>query len=232
MSRSYHRPSHEMRPVKLTCNVNEYAAGSVQVEFGKTRVICTATVESKVPQWLMGSGKGWVTAEYAMLPTATHSRTKRERDKIGGRTQEIQRLIGRALRAVVDLKKMPDKSIIIDCDVIQADGGTRTASITGAYVALVMALRKLGMEAAVIGQVSALSVGIKSGEIFVDLDYGEDSSCEVDMNFVIMADGGFVEVQGTAEQKPFSRDQMNRMTDAAVTAAMQLHQIQNDALKA
>lgn len=228
--RAFGRKSLELRPVKITCGVNDYADGSVMVEFGKTRVICTAIMDRSVPQWLQGSGKGWVTAEYAMLPTATHQRTKRERDKLGGRTLEIQRLIGRSLRSIVDLKKIPERSIIVDCDVIVADGGTRTASITGGYVALALALKKHGLTNAITGLVSAVSVGLKGEHVLVDLDYGEDSSCDVDMNFVITGDGHFVEVQGTGENTVFTREDMNRLTDGALIAAKALHEIQKAAL--
>lgn len=231
MARSYDRSLSSMRPVKITTNVNEYAEGSAMVEFGRTKVLCTATIEENIPQWLKGKGQGWVTAEYGMLPRSTHTRMRRERDKLSGRTHEIQRLIGRALRTVVDLKRLGERSVLIDCDVIQADGGTRTASITGGYVALALALRKLQVtqkwnESPLIDQVSAVSVGMKNGEVFVDLDYIEDSSCEVDMNFVMTGKGLFVEIQGTAEHKAFSRQDMDSMTTKAVEALEQLHKIQ------
>jgi len=230
MTRSYSRSNLEMRPVKIIKDVNENAAGSVIVEFGKTRVYCTATLEKNVPQWLQGQQRGWVTAEYSLLPGSTHTRTKRERDKVGGRTHEIQRLIARSLRAVVDLGKISEKSIFVDCDVLQADGGTRTASITGGYVALALALKKLGLKDALTGQVAAVSVGMKDSKALVDLDYAEDSSSDVDMNFVMLGDGRFVEVQGTAEQGAFSREQMNLMTDGAVGALGNLLKIQKEVL--
>jgi ribonuclease PH len=224
-----------MRPVKITGGVNEYAEGSVMVEFGRTRVLCAATIEDLVPQWLKGKGQGWVTAEYGMLPRSTHTRMKREREKVSGRTQEIQRLVGRALRATVDLKRIGERTITVDCDVIQADGGTRTASITGGYVALALAIRKLQTaqkwaESPMLDQVSAVSVGIKDGRVLVDLDYDEDSSCDVDMNFVMTGKGLFVEIQGTAEHQPFSKGDMERMTESAVAALGQLHKIQRQVL--
>ena len=228
--RGNQRSNLEMRPVRFTLGINDYADGSVLVEFGKTKVICTATVEKNLPQWLVGGKKGWVTAEYAMLPTATHSRNRRERDKMGGRTHEIQRLVGRSLRAVVDLKKIPERSVIVDCDVILADGGTRTASITGGFVALALALRKHGLTDALTGQVAAVSVGMKEGQVFVDLDYNEDSSCDVDMNFVMTDAGHFVEVQGTGEGRVFSREDMNAMTDAAQDVLAKLLVAQKQAL--
>lgn len=230
-TRSYHRAPSEMRPVKITVGVNPYADGSALIEFGNTKVICTATIDKTLPQWLQNSGKGWVSAEYSMLPTATHQRTRRERDKVGGRTLEIQRLISRSLRATVDLKRMADKNIIIDCDVVIADGGTRTASITGGFVALALALKKCGLGSALVGQVAAVSVGMKQGRVLVDLDYGEDSSCDVDMNFVMMADGRFVEVQGTGEHQTFAREEMNLMTDGAEAALRGLLAAQSEVLK-
>lgn len=235
MPRSYDRPAHATRPIKITTGVIEHAEGSVMVEFGKTRVICTASIEENVAQWLKGKGQGWITAEYGMLPRSTHTRMKRERDKMSGRTHEIQRLIGRALRTCLDLKKIGERTVIVDCDVIQADGGTRTASITGGYVALAIAVKKLQeklklSESPVIDQVSAVSVGMKNGQVLVDLDYEEDSSCDVDMNFVMTASGKFVEIQGTAEHEPFSKQEMDAMTDAAVKALKELHLIQAQTL--
>lgn len=232
MTRSYDRPSSATRPIKITTGVIEHAEGSVMIEFGKTRVICTASIEENVAQWLKGKGQGWITAEYGMLPRSTHTRMKRERDKMSGRTHEIQRLIGRALRTCLDLKKIGERTVIVDCDVIQADGGTRTASITGGYVALAIAVKKLQerlklLESPMIDQVSAVSVGMKNGQVLVDLDYEEDSSCDVDMNFVMTASGKFVEIQGTAEHEPFSKQEMDAMTDAAVNALKALHLIQN-----
>ncbi|OFZ52791.1 MAG: ribonuclease PH [Bdellovibrionales bacterium RIFOXYC1_FULL_54_43] len=227
------RKQTELRPISIQTDVSRYAEGSVLIKSGNTHVLCTASVEETVPSWLTGKGRGWVTAEYSMLPRSTHTRTKRERDKASGRTQEIQRLIGRALRSVVNLEKLGERSILIDCDVLQADGGTRTASITGGCVALVMALKKLERDGKVslrevwLDSVSAISVGIsRSNELLVDLDYVEDSSSCVDMNFVITGKGLFVEIQGTAEGTPFSKDQMDAMTTAAESAARQIHSIQ------
>ena len=190
------------------------------VEFGKTRVLCTATYEPKAPQWLLGTGAGWVTAEYGMLPRSTHTRNKREKSMNSGRTQEISRLIGRSLRAAVDLKQLGEKQIIIDCDVINADGGTRTASVTGGYVALALALKKLHAVSEIkslplINYVSAISVGLHEGNIFLDLNYDEDSAIGTDMNFVMTDKGSFVEVQGTAEHTPFTRDQLFKMMEVA-----------------
>ena len=231
------RAISDVRPISIETGVNRYAEGSVLIKAGNTHVLCTASVEESVPAWLVGKGKGWVTAEYAMLPRSTHTRSKRDREKVSGRTQEIQRLIGRALRAVVDLKALGERSILIDCDVIQADGGTRTTSITGACVALVIALDKLvkaGKLPALTGiwkdTVSAISVGISKGEVLTDLDYNEDSGCDVDMNFVITGNGNFVEVQGTAEGESFSKDDLDKMTDAAQKAALFLRSKQLEAL--
>lgn len=210
----------QLRDIKITPNVSEYAEGSVMVEFGKTRVLCTATYEPKAPQWLLGTGAGWVTAEYGMLPRSTHTRNKREKSMNSGRTQEISRLIGRSLRAAVDLKQLGEKQIIIDCDVINADGGTRTASVTGGFVALALALKKLHAVSEIkslplINYVSAISVGLHEGNIFLDLNYDEDSSIGTDMNFVMTDKGSFVEVQGTAEHTPFTRDQLFKMMEVA-----------------
>lgn len=236
MPRSYDRSSASTRPVKITTNVNEYAEGSALVEFGRTKVMCTATIEETIPNWLKGKGQGWITSEYGMLPRSTHTRMKRERDKLSGRTHEIQRLIGRALRTVLDLKRLGERTVIVDCDVIQADGGTRTAAITGGYVALALAINKLKEkqkwnESPVIDQVAAVSVGMKNGQVLVDLDYDEDSSCDVDMNFVMTAKGLFVEIQGTAEHAPFSKLDMDNMTHSAMAALLQLQEIQREALR-
>ncbi len=206
----------------LTPDFVATAEGSVLVEFGNTRVLCNATVESTVPAWLRNSGKGWVTAEYSMLPRATLTRTPREseRGKIGGRTHEIQRLIGRSLRSVMDLKALGERSIILDCDVLQADGGTRTAAITGAATALALALGKL-VAAGTLAKspmrelVAAVSVGIVDGQVLLDLDYSEDSQAEVDSNIVVTASGGLVETQATAEKQPYSRAQLSTMLDYA-----------------
>lgn len=210
----------QLRNVKITPNVSEYAEGSALVEFGKTRVLCTATYEPKAPQWLLGTGSGWVTAEYGMLPRSTHTRNKREKSMNSGRTQEISRLIGRSLRAAVDLKALGEKQIIIDCDVINADGGTRTASVTGGFVALALAVKKLHALSEIkamplINYVSAISVGLHEGNIFLDLNYDEDSAIGTDMNFVMTDKGAFVEVQGTAEHTPFTRDQLFKMMEVA-----------------
>ncbi len=209
-----------MRPVRFTRHFTRHAEGSVLVEFGDTRVLCNATVESRVPPWLKNKGRGWVTAEYSMLPRSTHDRMVREaaRGKLGGRTMEIQRLIGRSLRAVVDLEAMGERQIIVDCDVIQADGGTRTASISGAYVALYDAIRKAREQGLIRkdplhGQVAAISVGISGGEPVLDLDYDEDSQAETDLNLVMNEAGGVIEIQGTAEGHAFRRDELDQMLD-------------------
>lgn len=225
------RASSQIRPLTFETGVTRYAEGSVLVKAGHTHVLCTASVEESVPGWLKGKGQGWITAEYSMLPRATHTRVKRDREKVSGRTQEIQRLIGRALRAMVDLKGLGERSIMIDCDVLQADGGTRTTSITGACLALGTALERLAREGKLPGKawidtVAAVSVGMKGGEVLVDLDYNEDSSCDVDMNFVVTGGGLFVEVQGTAEKQAFSKDDLNRMTDGAVAAIEQIRTAQ------
>ncbi|QSV45272.1 ribonuclease PH [Geobacter benzoatilyticus] len=235
--RSDGRGACSIREVSITRNFTKHAEGSVLVAFGDTKVICTASVEENVPPFLRGKGTGWVTAEYSMLPRATHTRSAREaaRGKIGGRTHEIQRLIGRSLRAVTDLTLLGERSVIIDCDVIQADGGTRTASITGAYVALVDAMRMLVErgslpEIPIMEAVAALSVGIVEGEILTDLNYVEDSSAEVDMNFVMTSSDRFVEVQGTAESVPFTIEQMDGMRAAAKDGIQKLFAIQKEVL--
>jgi ribonuclease PH len=226
-----------LRSIVITRNFTRHAEGSVLIEFGDTKVLCTASVEESVPPFLRGKGGGWVTAEYAMLPRATHTRSPREaaKGKQTGRTLEIQRLIGRSLRAVTDLDKLGERSVVIDCDVIQADGGTRTASITGAYVALVDALstlktRGLLTEIPVKEAVAAVSVGIVGSEALLDLNYLEDSSAEVDMNFVMTSSGRFVEVQGTAEAEPFTCAQMDIMRDLAIDGVRQLFAFQKEAL--
>uniref|UniRef100_A0A831UGR4 Ribonuclease PH n=1 Tax=Geobacter metallireducens TaxID=28232 RepID=A0A831UGR4_GEOME len=235
--RSDGRGADSLRNITITRNYIKHAEGSVLVAFGDTKVVCTASVEESVPPFLRGKGTGWVTAEYSMLPRATHTRSPREaaRGKIGGRTHEIQRLIGRSLRAVTDLTLLGERSILIDCDVLQADGGTRTASITGAYVALVDALQLLvergALQSVPIREaVAAVSVGVVKGEILVDLNYVEDSAAEVDMNFVMTSSDRFVEVQGTAESEPFTVEQMDGMRKAAMTAIRQLFRIQKEAL--
>lgn len=227
--RAQQRPLNELRPIKLTRNYTKYAEGSVLVEFGNTKVLCTASVEPGVPKFLKGSGQGWLTAEYGMLPRATHTRTKREAStgKQSGRTQEIQRLIGRSLRAVVDLKLIGENTITIDCDVLQADGGTRTASITGSCVALVDAINFLRERDKITQNpfkqlVAAVSVGIYQGSSIIDLDYDEDSNAETDMNIVMTEDGNFIEIQGTAERGTFHQDELNSLLDLAKTGIKQL----------
>ncbi len=231
------RNQDQMREIRISRHFTKHAEGSVLVEFGDTRVICTASVEERVPGFLRGKEQGWVTAEYGMLPRSTGTRMSREaaRGKQGGRTMEIQRLIGRSLRAVIDLKALGERSIAIDCDVIQADGGTRTASITGGYVALADAIghlleKGLLKKTPLLGQIASVSVGIYNGQPVLDLDYDEDSNAETDMN-VVMNDGGhFVEVQGTAEGHAFTQDEMNAMLDYAKKGITELIQHQNDAL--
>lgn len=228
------RKADELRPVFLGPGFSRYADGSCFVKFGNTHVICTATLEEKVPPFLRNTGSGWITAEYGMLPCSTHERTEREaaRGKQSGRTQEIQRLIGRVLRSVVDLKLLGERQIRIDCDVIQADGGTRTASITGAYVALCKALNKLKFQQSpLLDQVAAISCGLVKGEARLDLDYEEDSIADVDANFVMTAKGAIVEVQATAEQKAFTRKQFDQLCDLAKSGIDTLFTLQQQALK-
>jgi len=231
------RQFDEMRAISFERNVSKHAEGSCLVKFGDTHVLCTASLEEKVPAWMRNSGKGWVTAEYGMLPRSTGDRMRREASagKQGGRTLEIQRLIGRSLRAVVDLQALGERQITVDCDVIQADGGTRTASITGAWVALRDALDGL-LAAGILqqqplrGSVAAVSVGLaRGGRLLLDLDYGEDSTCDTDMN-VVMAEDGLVEVQGTAEGRPFSREQADAMLDLAARGIAQLAELQRQAI--
>lgn len=231
------RNLQQLRPVSITRHFIKHPEGAVLVEFGDTRVICTASVEESVPPFLRGKGAGWVTAEYSMLPRATHTRSPREaaKGKQSGRTLEIQRLIGRSLRAVTDMTKLGERTIYLDCDVIQADGGTRTASITGAYVALSDAVTTL-LDKGLISEtplkeaVAAVSVGIVEGDVALDLDYQEDSSAEVDMNFVMTSSGRFVEVQGTAEAEPFTLEQMDALRTSAIQGINQLFQYQQEAL--
>ncbi|MEJ2199805.1 MAG: ribonuclease PH [Desulfuromonadaceae bacterium] len=232
-SRPDGRLAHMLRPIDFKRNFTRYAEGSVLVRFGETLVLCNATVEDKVPSFMRGEGRGWVTAEYAMLPRATHCRSPREstRGKIGGRTHEIQRLIGRSLRAVMDLEALGERTIQIDCDVIQADGGTRTAAITGAYVALVDALKQLlaqGLleQLPIRDSVAAVSVGIVNGRPVLDLNYEEDFQAAVDMNFVITGSGLFVEVQGTAEEAPFSGAELDALRDLALGGCAELARLQ------
>ena len=231
------RDLHQLRDVTLIRHYTKHAEGSVLVKFGDTHVLCTASVEEKVPGFLKGKGQGWVTAEYGMLPRSTGSRMDREaaKGKQSGRTQEIQRLIGRSLRAIIDLEKLGERSIQIDCDVIQADGGTRTASITGAYVALhdaISTLLKSGKiaESPLKDSVAAISVGMHQGQPVLDLDYIEDSDCDTDMNVVMTGSGGFVEIQGTAEGVPFSREAMDAMLNLAVLGIQQLTDKQKEVL--
>jgi ribonuclease PH len=231
------RTHDEMRPVTLEPGVSKHAEGSCLARFGDTHVLCTASIEDRVPPFLRNTGRGWVTAEYGMLPRSTNTRTDREaaRGRQSGRTLEIQRLIGRSLRAVTNLEGFGERQIRIDCDVIQADGGTRTASITGAYVALHLAFRQLVDEKLIeslplTDQVGAVSCGIHRGKVIVDLDYVEDSAAETDANFVVTARGGLVEVQATAEGAPFSADELGKMLDGAQTATAQLFRLQRAAL--
>jgi ribonuclease PH len=232
------RRPDELRPVVITRRFTRHAEGSVLIEYGGTRVICTASVDDKVPSFLKGRNQGWLTAEYGMLPRSTHTRSDREaaRGKQSGRTQEIQRLIGRALRSVVDLSQLGERTIQIDCDVIEADGGTRTASITGAYVAVHDAVSTLLGKRVLVASpirdaVAAVSVGIYEGEPVLDLDYLEDSSCETDMNVVMTGAGGIVEVQGTAEGAPFTRIQLDAMIDLAAKGISELIAAQKQALE-
>jgi ribonuclease PH len=231
------RTAQQIRPVTITRNFTRHAEGSVLIEFGDTKVLCTASVDRGVPRFLKGSGKGWVTAEYGMLPRSTHTRNDREatRGKQGGRTLEIQRLIGRALRTCVDLSALGENTITIDCDVLQADGGTRTASITGACVALVDALNWMRKEGLVKtnplkGLVAAISVGIYNGNAVADLDYAEDSKADTDMNVVMTEAGKFIEIQGTAEAEPFALEEMNAMLELARHAIRELMDLQKAAL--
>jgi ribonuclease PH len=230
--RSDGRGPRQLRPVRFTLEVQKWAEGSCTIEMGDTRVLCAATVEERIPPHLRGKGLGWVTAEYNMLPRATAERTQREvvKGRQGGRTMEIQRLIGRALRGVVDTSKLGERTLTIDCDVLQADGGTRTASITGGYVALALALRKLGAERALDGQIAAVSVGLVDGLSLLDLDYPEDSRAEVDFNVVGTDRNTYVEVQGTAEGKPFDRAAMDSLLELADFGLQQLFGMQREVL--
>ncbi len=229
------RENNQIREVEIIPHFNPYAEGSCLIKCGNTHVVCTASVEDKLPAWLKGQNKGWVTAEYAMLPRSAQTRIPRETKKPSGRSQEIQRLVGRALRAVVDLEAMKDISICIDCDVLQADGGTRTASITGGYVALALALQKLQDEKKLLvnplkGMVAAISCGICNGECVLDVDYEEDSTAEVDMNFVLTDDNKIIEIQGTAEGKPFDENQFNQLFALARKGVAELIEKQKQAL--
>src|SRR5882762_6215669 len=231
------RGPDQLRNVTLVANFTEHAEGSVLASFGRTRVLCTATAEERVPGHVKGSGRGWVTAEYGMLPRSTHTRTDREaaKGKQSGRTQEIQRLIGRSLRAVTDLTQMGERQIKIDCDVLQADGGTRTAAITGSFVALHLALAKLVKDGVLpkmplTGQVAAISCGLYQGHAVLDLDYAEDSTCQADANFILTADGGIVEIQATAEGDPFTDGQFADLLGLARHGVSQLLVLQKEAI--
>jgi ribonuclease PH len=239
MSRADGRGPRELRPVRYEADYLEWAEGSVLLEMGKTKVLCAASYEARVPPWLSGRGKGWVTAEYSMLPRATSERTTREasRGKLSGRTQEIQRLIGRSLRAVVRFDRLGERTIWVDCDVLQADGGTRTAAITGGYIALARAVRALGERGEIPddvlgGSVAAVSAGIVDGERLLDISYDEDSRAEVDFNVVMTAAGELVEIQGTAEGQPFSREDLDEMVSLAAEGIERLTAIQLEAVKA
>lgn len=226
--RSDQRASDALRPVSLRRRFTCHAEGSVLVGFGRTQVLCTASVEERVPGFLKGKGQGWVTAEYGMLPRSTHTRSDREaaRGKQGGRTLEIQRLIGRSLRAVVRLEQLGERTITLDCDVLQADGGTRTASITGACIALFDALHGLSLEHCMQDRVAAVSVGLVGGVALLDLNYEEDSGCDTDLNLAMTASGGLIEIQGTAEGKPFSRQALDQLVDLGTAGLQRLHELQ------
>lgn len=237
MTRPSGRNNDQMRDITITPGFAKHAEGSCLIQCGDTHVLCTATVEERVPGWMRGSGKGWVTAEYGMLPRSTTQRMDREaaKGKQSGRTQEIQRLIGRALRAVVDMEKLGERQIRIDCDVLQADGGTRTASVTGSYVAMALAvghLQKIGLlnENPLKDSIAAISCGVYKGEAVLDLDYAEDSTAETDANFVLTGNGGIVEIQGTAEQEPFSPDMFQNLLSLAQKGCNELKTIQESHL--
>jgi ribonuclease PH len=225
------RRADELRPIDIVPDFVEQAHGSVLISFGRTRVLCTATLEEGVPRWLAGSGRGWMTAEYGMLPASTGERMQREArsGRQGGRTVEIQRLLGRSLRAAYDLEALGDRTVWLDCDVIQADGGTRTAAITGAWIALARAARKMAFPLPS-DQIGAVSVGIVDGEALLDLDYEEDSSAEVDMNVVMRGDGRLVEVQATAERNAFSREQLDKLIDLAAAGIDRITALQKEAV--
>lgn len=233
--RENQRKNNEIREVKIEAEVLRHAEGSVDISFGHTRVICTASIEPKVPKWLQGSGEGWVTGEYGMLPRSTHTRMRRDKAANSGRTQEISRLIGRSLRSAVNLKALGERQINVDCDVIQADGGTRTAAITGGFVALALALKFLKdkgeiQEIPIINYVSAISIGLRGEETLLDLNYEEDFSCGADCNFVLDSEGNFVEIQGTAEGETMSRSCMNTMMDLATLGCKDLFTKQSQIL--
>lgn len=234
--RSFNRQNNQLRNIEFITGFNPYAEGSCLVKYGQTHVICTASVDDKVPSWLKGQDKGWITAEYAMLPRSAQTRIPRESKKPSGRSQEIQRLIGRSLRAVVDLSKMKDILITIDCDVIQADGGTRVASVSGGFVALYQAISKLLADGALSENpirefVAAVSCDICDGEAVIDVDYGEDSTSQVDMNFVLTESGKIVEIQGTAEGEPFSEQEFNQLLELGKSGIKQIISKQKEALK-
>lgn len=235
--RSDERQLDELRPIEITANFTKYAEGSVLITFGETKVICTASIEDRVPPFMKGQGKGWITAEYSMLPRATHTRNQREaaRGKIGGRTMEIQRLIGRALRSVIDLKALGERTITLDCDVIQADGGTRTTAISGAFVAMALALNKLVENnqlphIPITDYLASVSVGIVKEEPHLDLNYEEDFKAKVDMNVVMTGAGQFVEVQGTGEESPFSRQELDSLLALAEQGVQQIISVQKAVL--
>jgi ribonuclease PH len=230
------RRPDELRPAQFTLNYTDYAEGSVLVEMGRTRVLCNATVEESLPPWLKGQGRGWLTAEYSLLPRSTHKRSPREFNGPRGRTHEIQRLIGRSLRAAVDLDRLGERQVIVDCDVLQADGGTRTAAITGAYVAVALALRRLVQNGVLPASglrtpVAAVSVGVVGGQPRLDLNYDEDASAEVDFNVVMTGTGEFVEIQGTAERRTFSRDMLHTLLSLAESGIRTLLAQQQAALR-
>lgn len=237
MMRSNGRNSEQLRPMNLTINTNKYAEGSVLIEVGDTKVICTATVEERVPPFMKGQGKGWVTAEYSMLPRATHTRNQREasRGKLTGRTMEIQRLIGRALRSVVNLQALGERTITLDCDVIQADGGTRTTSITGSFVALALAVNKIAQQHKmqvfpITDFIAAVSVGVVGEQPVLDLNYDEDSKAKVDMNLVMTGSGKYVELQGTGEEAPFDRRELNAMLELGERGILEMIERQKEVL--
>lgn len=227
------RPDHQIRPVSIEPEVIRYAEGSAMITMGHTKVICTASLEPHVPKWLYGSGSGWITAEYGMLPRSTHTRIHRDKAMNSGRSQEISRLIGRSLRAAVDLKALGERQIAVDCDVIQADGGTRTAAITGGFVAMALAMNFLKSQGLIHAlplkqYIAAVSVGLSKDGPLLDLNYDEDSTCETDMNFVVTSSGSFVEIQGTAEGTPFSQQQMTQMTELALKGTRDLFKLQEE----
>ncbi len=231
------RQTNELRPLKITPNVNKYAEGSVYIEVGDTKVMCTVSVEERVPHFMKGQGKGWVTAEYSMLPRATQTRNQREaaKGKLGGRTMEIQRLIGRALRSVVDLQALGERTITVDCDVIQADGGTRTTSITGSFVALAIAMDKLAIQHKlarfpITDYLASVSVGVVGDRAVLDLNYEEDSKAKVDMNIVMTGKGEFVELQGTGEERPFNRKELDQMLELGEEGVMRMIELQKEVL--